>query len=181
MAHKIQIKRGNKADIPVLNDGEMGLCIDTQEVFVGCNGTNIPVNTRNGGDADTVGGFTVGVSVPAGAKFTDTVTTVNGKTGAIAKADIVALGIPAQDTVYTHPANHPASIITQDSNNRFVTDVEKNNWNSKADVSDIPTSLSQLTNDSGFITINQVPQSIEVVQNTPTTTKSGQIIFLEVL
>jgi parallel beta-helix repeat protein len=46
MAHKIQIKRGNKADIPVLNDGEMGLCIDTQEVFVGCNGTNIPVNTN---------------------------------------------------------------------------------------------------------------------------------------
>lgn len=42
-------------------------------------------------------------SVPAGAKFTDTVTTINGKTGAIAKADIVALGIPAQDTQYTLP------------------------------------------------------------------------------
>lgn len=34
---------------------------------------------------------------------TDTITTINGKTGTIAKADIVALGIPAQDTVYTHP------------------------------------------------------------------------------
>ena len=33
----------------------------------------------------------------------DTITTINGKTGAITKADIVALGIPAQDTVYTHP------------------------------------------------------------------------------
>lgn len=40
-------------------------------------------------------------NVPAGAIFTDTVTTVNGKTGTIAKADIVALGIPAQDTTYT--------------------------------------------------------------------------------
>lgn len=40
-------------------------------------------------------------NVPAGAVFTDTVTTINGKTGAIAKADIVALGIPAQDTTYT--------------------------------------------------------------------------------
>ena len=40
-------------------------------------------------------------NVPVGAKFTDTVTTVNGKTGVIAKADIVALGIPAQDTTYT--------------------------------------------------------------------------------
>ncbi len=46
MAHKIQIKRGNKADLPVLNDGEMGLCVDTQEVFVGSNGTNIPVGVQ---------------------------------------------------------------------------------------------------------------------------------------
>ena len=54
-------------------------------------------------DADTVNGKTVEIAVPSNAKFTDTVTTINGKTGAIAKADIVALGIPAQDTVYTHP------------------------------------------------------------------------------
>ena len=40
--------------------------------------------------------------VPANAKFTDTVTTINGKTGVIAKADIVALGIPAQDTNTTY-------------------------------------------------------------------------------
>ena len=36
-------------------------------------------------------------NVPAGALFTET--TINSKTGVIAKADIVALGIPAQDTV----------------------------------------------------------------------------------
>ena len=60
----------------------------------------------DGGNADTVGGFTVGVNVPANAEFTDTntITTINGKTGTIVKADIVALGVPAQDTVYTHPA-----------------------------------------------------------------------------
>ena len=51
-------------------------------------------------------GFTIATSVPANAKFTD--------------------------TVYTHPTNHPASVITQDSNNRFVTDAEKSSWNSKA-------------------------------------------------
>ena len=45
----------------------------------------------------------VKTNVPANAEFTDTVTTINGKTGAIEKADITALGIPAQDTVYTHP------------------------------------------------------------------------------
>ena len=56
-------------------------------------------------NAEKVSGFTVGTNVPANAKFTDTntITTINGKTGAISKADIVALGIPAQDTVYTHP------------------------------------------------------------------------------
>lgn len=64
----------------------------------------------------------------------NTVTTINGKTGAIAKADITALGIPAQDTIYTHPSSHPASIITQDTNNRFVTDAEKTTWNGKADL-----------------------------------------------
>lgn len=51
-------------------------------------------------------GFTIATSVPAGAKFTD--------------------------TVYTHPSTHPASIIVQDASNRFVTDTEKSNWNSKA-------------------------------------------------
>lgn len=32
---------------------------------------------------------------------------------------------------YVHPANHPPSIITQDANNRFVTDTEKSTWNAK--------------------------------------------------
>ena len=30
---------------------------------------------------------------------------------------------------YVHPATHPASIITQDVSNRFVTDAEKGDWN----------------------------------------------------
>ena len=32
---------------------------------------------------------------------------------------------------YVHPANHLASIITQDASNRFVTDTEKSAWNAK--------------------------------------------------
>lgn len=38
----IQIKRGLKADLPILNDGELGYCTDTHEIFVGYNGVNIP-------------------------------------------------------------------------------------------------------------------------------------------
>lgn len=70
--------------------------------------TGLPTSLpANGGNADTVGGFTVGVNVPANAKFTD--------------------------TVYTHPVNHPPSIISQDTNNRFVTDIEKSTWSGKQD------------------------------------------------
>ncbi|MDO5434130.1 pyocin knob domain-containing protein [Eubacterium sp.] len=70
-----------------------------------------------------VNGLTVLTAVPAGAKFTDTLYThpayrarasglykitvdANGHVSAVtavAKADITALGIPGQDTIYTHP------------------------------------------------------------------------------
>ena len=81
--------------------------------------TSLPAN---GGNAATVGGFTVGVNVPANAKFTDTVYTHPSYTArssglykitvdakghvsavtAVAKADITALGIPGQDTNTTY-------------------------------------------------------------------------------
>ncbi|WP_379202746.1 hypothetical protein [Paenibacillus sp. GCM10012306] len=40
-------------------------------------------------------------------------------------------GIAAGANNYVHPATHPASIITQDASNRFVTDTEKSTWNAK--------------------------------------------------
>lgn len=39
-------------------------------------------------------------NIPADPKYTDTVTSINGKTGAISKDDIVALGIPGTNTTY---------------------------------------------------------------------------------
>lgn len=42
-------------------------------------------------------------------------------------------GIEASANNYTHPANHSASVITQDVNNRFVSDTEKSKWNGKAE------------------------------------------------
>lgn len=38
-------------------------------------------------------------------------------------------GITAGANNYTHPSTHPASMITQDSTHRFVTDTEKDTWN----------------------------------------------------
>lgn len=49
-------------------------------------------------------------AIPSSAKYTDTITTINGKTGAITKADIVALGIPSQDTNTTY------GLVSQSSN-----------------------------------------------------------------
>lgn len=40
-------------------------------------------------------------------------------------------GIATGANNYTHPTSHPASIITQDSNNRFSSDAEKASWNSR--------------------------------------------------
>lgn len=40
-------------------------------------------------------------------------------------------GVATNANNYVHPANHLPSIITQDANNRFVTDAEKTTWNNK--------------------------------------------------
>jgi hypothetical protein len=63
--------------------------------------TETEVNTKLDGKVDNSRVLT---DVPANAKFTDTITTINNKTGAISKADIVALGIPSQDTNTTYTA-----------------------------------------------------------------------------
>lgn len=52
-------------------------------------------------------------------------------------------GIAESANNYTHPANHPASIITQDSSNRFVTDAEKSTWNAK--LSSVPNASTQVS------------------------------------
>lgn len=65
--------------------------------------------------------------------------------GSMSAADKTKLdGIAAGATNYTHPANHPPSIIIQDASNRFVTDTEKATWNAKGDVT--LTGTQTLTN-----------------------------------
>lgn len=56
-------------------------------------------------------------------------------TGITNNGNILAAGSSAGSLAwvapYSHPANHPASIITQDASNRFTTDAEKTLWNVK--------------------------------------------------
>jgi hypothetical protein len=53
-------------------------------------------------------------------------------------------GVAAGANTYTHPANHPPSIITQDASNRFVTDTEKAAWNGKAGTTVATTTVAGL-------------------------------------
>lgn len=61
--------------------------------------------------------------------------------GRMSKTDKTKLdGIAASANNYKHPSTHPASMITDDSNHRFVTDAEKNKWNNSTEISDTTTS-----------------------------------------
>lgn len=96
----------------------------------------------NGGNASTVNGHTVETNVPSGAKFTDTVYTHPAYTAkssglykitidttghvssvtAVTKADITALGIPAQDTNTTYvDATESASGLFSAANLKNLT------------------------------------------------------------
>lgn len=64
------------------------------------------------------------------AKLAAATTTVAGFMSAADKTKLDGIDPNAQ--AYTHPETHPASIIVQDSSNRFVTDEQISSWNSKA-------------------------------------------------
>ncbi|PYZ98756.1 hypothetical protein CR205_09330 [Alteribacter lacisalsi] len=46
---KILIRRGLKADLPELSEGELGFCTDTKEVFIGSDEGNIPLPSMDNG------------------------------------------------------------------------------------------------------------------------------------
>jgi hypothetical protein len=50
----------------------------------------------------------------------------------VADTEIAKLATVAENAnAYIHPVSHPATIITQTADYRFVTDTEKTNWNAK--------------------------------------------------
>lgn len=53
-------------------------------------------------------------------------------------------GVASNANNYTHPASHPAAMITDDSTHRFVTDTEKAGWNAKASTAVATTSVDGL-------------------------------------
>lgn len=66
--------------------------------------------------------------------------------GFMSAADKTKLdGVATNANNYAHPASHPASIITQDAENRFVTDAEKTAWNGKEASGTAATAMSAHT------------------------------------
>lgn len=69
-------------------------------------------------------------------------TSANGLMSSTDKSKLDTIAINANN--YSHPSTHPASMVTQDANNRFVTDTEKSTWNAKANASHTHT-IAQVT------------------------------------
>lgn len=98
----------------------------------------------------------------------------SGAAGFMTGADKAKLdGIAAGATNYTHPAYHPASVITQDASNRFVTDTEKATWNAKGDV----TLAGTQTLDNKTLTTPVTTQNIQVVGVSTTAVRSRTYVM----
>ncbi len=75
---------------------------------------------------------------------------------------------------YTHPLNHPPSIISQDENNRFVTDTEKTTWNNKSNLALGETSITAHRGDRGKVAYDhsQAPHAPADAQKNSDITKT---------
>ena len=105
-----------------------------------------------------------GVGIPQTISKSGDTVTLSDKGGSISLTDYakasqvltnVPLGAKFTDTIYTHPTSHPASMITESSTKRFVTDAEKSLWNSKTDDSTVDAHIS-LTDNPHSVTKSQV-------------------------
>ena len=82
---------------------------------------------------------------------------------------------------YLHPDSHPATIITQTSDYRFVTDTEKGVWNGKEDVSNKKTDLTA-NSDTYYPSQKAVKTAIDAkvdktsIVNNLTTTTEGSVL-----
>ena len=80
-------------------------------------------------------------------KLTDLVDNTASSTedGLMSKTDKIKLdGVEAGANKYVHPSSHDASMITESSSKRFVSDTEKSTWNAKASTAVATTSANGL-------------------------------------
>ena len=77
-------------------------------------------------------------------KKVDSVLASNKIDGLMSKEDKAKLdSIEEGANNYTHPENHPSTMIVEDETHRFVTDTEKSSWNNKADLEYVNTNIDK--------------------------------------
>ena len=118
--HNISDISGTKSEFNTsLTDGDflfVGDVLDTPDATTTSKGViKLAGDLAGTADAPTVPGLANKVDKVAGKSL-------------IADAEITRLTTLSN---YTHPTNHPPSVITQDASNRFVSDAEKTAWNAK--------------------------------------------------
>jgi hypothetical protein len=78
-----------------------------------------------------------------------------------------------EKVVYTHPSTHPATMITEDTTHRFVTDTEKSTWNGKANTTVVTTSANGLMSSGDKTKLDGIATGAEVNQNAFSTVVAG--------
>lgn len=89
-------------------------------------------------------------------KAENTLVSVN-QDGLMSNEDKTKLdGIEEGANKYTHPETHEPSVIAEDETHRFVTDVEKNTWNGKAEVKYVDDSVAKTLSASKSFTDSKI-------------------------
>lgn len=175
MANRIQIRRGLKSQLPTLALGEFGLCTDTKEIFIGTPTGNVGFPnadhthdfTHNHDDVyylkTQVDGLLLGYSKTNHTHSNYSLTSHN-------HASLYApISHSHDDKYYTESeidtklsSKADGTTVSGHTGNStiHVTSGDKATWNGKANVSQIPTKLSQLEADvelgGNFATIGTV-------------------------
>lgn len=111
---------------------------DVREILDNLNtGPVVSVNGKYGAVNLVPGDVGAAPAAHVGATGTAHGTATTSAAGFMSAADKAKLdGVATNANNYAHPANHPPSVITQDAENRFVTDAEKTAWNGKVATGD---------------------------------------------
>lgn len=99
----------------------------------------------------------------------ETTVATTSANGLMSSADKTKLdSVAANANNYVHPSTHPASMITEDTTRRFVTDVEKAAWNAKASTAVATTSANGLMASSDKSKLNGIAANATNVTNPST-------------
>ena len=127
---------------------------DTLELVAGTNVTLTPDTTND--------------KVTITAKDTTYSAATQSTAGLMSATDKKKLdGIASNANNYTHPSTHPASMITQDSTHRFVTDVEKQTYADKYTKNEINNKLSSLEKNTDWKEAVETYDDIETTYPSP--------------